>query len=142
MIEILNNCPFCGGEAVILTCHDIGHDKIYYVKCSDCCTMSGTYVDKNDAVKMWNTRSPKDLGSSVCVKGFATWEKELSETFSEDMQKRFTALAPDVYCAMREACAVLEMLIVEDAYNPQSIMAVRQKIARILVATDGKKEGK
>ena len=48
----IDNCPFCGGEAELIKCHD----KRYYVVCTECNCATNTESDKNVVVEKWNRR--------------------------------------------------------------------------------------
>ena len=54
-------CPFCGGEAVVLS-YDNGFNNWFQVVCKEC-NVSQTGSDnwtKNNAIEHWNTRKPME----------------------------------------------------------------------------------
>lgn len=60
----LLSCPFCGGEASLLTHKDLKNRMYYYVECSgnNCLIEPFTYYasDKEEVIKLWNTRKPME----------------------------------------------------------------------------------
>ncbi|MBR6538092.1 MAG: Lar family restriction alleviation protein [Lachnospiraceae bacterium] len=53
----LKSCPFCGGEA------EIWEDKVfctYVPQCKECNAQRGRYINKENAIKAWNTRKPME----------------------------------------------------------------------------------
>lgn len=61
-MEELKKCPFCGGEAKIISKNSV-EDK-YAVMCTDvrCIAfdIEPSYLEKNKAIKAWNTRKPME----------------------------------------------------------------------------------
>jgi Lar family restriction alleviation protein len=56
MASKLNNCPFCGHEALIIT-NLFSQPTIYYViKCSYCIIETDSTIDKEKLILQWNTR--------------------------------------------------------------------------------------
>lgn len=56
MADLLK-CPFCGGEA------EIWEDKVfvtYVPQCKECNAQRGRYINKENAIKAWNTRKPME----------------------------------------------------------------------------------
>ena len=60
----LLRCPFCGGEASLLTHTDLKNRMYYYVECSgyNCLIAPFTYyaTDEEEVIKLWNTRKPME----------------------------------------------------------------------------------
>lgn len=53
----LRKCPFCGGEA------EIWEDKVFVTfipQCKECNAQRGRYINKENAIKAWNTRKPME----------------------------------------------------------------------------------
>ena len=55
--NVLLPCPFCGGEAEVLWCHN---DVAAYVQCTECTTKTDTYNTRAFAADRWNTRNEWD----------------------------------------------------------------------------------
>lgn len=56
-------CPFCGGEAIILSESDYEAHAWYRVECNECDCKTGSYVNecgKEEAIENWNTRKPME----------------------------------------------------------------------------------
>lgn len=54
-------CPFCGGEASVLS--DCSYSRtdgetMYYVRCQYCASESSWEYSEEEAIKRWNTRKP------------------------------------------------------------------------------------
>ena len=52
MTEKLKPCPFCGGEAMI-----ISEINYHHVRCVKCFTITDWYKTKEEAIEAWNTRA-------------------------------------------------------------------------------------
>lgn len=57
-MEELKTCPFCGGEAVMLTTDEVGYlwNDRYMVRCGSCMCGTGHYADAVRAQEAWNRR--------------------------------------------------------------------------------------
>ena len=55
MIEELKRCPFCGGEAEVLSGYS-GCEKVYRVECSSCGGRSLSNELKCTVIAAWNRR--------------------------------------------------------------------------------------
>lgn len=54
LLNALCKCPFCGGEAEIIT-NKIEYEDVYSIECTECpATMTSIYKDK--LIGWWNTR--------------------------------------------------------------------------------------
>lgn len=49
-------CPFCGGEAEILSPQS---SRFSHVRCSDCNNRGAKFVNEDLAIKHWNLRNEK-----------------------------------------------------------------------------------
>ena len=49
----LKPCPFCDGKAEFYR----DTDYFVYIECTRCCATMGSFVNKEDATKAWNTRT-------------------------------------------------------------------------------------
>ncbi len=54
-MERLKPCPFCGGEAEIVSLLYVPY-SIFYVKCKECEISQNPYFEKQDAIAAWNRR--------------------------------------------------------------------------------------
>ena len=60
MAELLP-CPFCGNEKIY--CEDAGHKTdVWFIQCDDCGATFPHFDSKEEAIKVWNTRTPKERG--------------------------------------------------------------------------------
>lgn len=57
-------CPFCGGEAEILTAESMNGGYLFGIMCNDCRSRGDVYDTEAEAVAAWNTRA--ELGSGTC----------------------------------------------------------------------------
>ena len=81
MSDDLINCPFCNGEAELMTDEIDMSSKVGTVMCMNCYTTSQSHDDWKDAVKDWNTRHTPEA-----VKGVVeAVEKERSLRFKMQM---------------------------------------------------------
>ena len=54
-LEILEKCPFCGGEPEL--CRDTGKEApLYFVLCRNCWASVDYYIRPQDAIAAWNRR--------------------------------------------------------------------------------------
>lgn len=56
MSELLP-CPFCGGEAKILTAESMHGGNLYGVMCDCCAGRADVYDTEAEAIEAWNTRA-------------------------------------------------------------------------------------
>lgn len=56
MAELLP-CPFCGSTHIVVE----EYEGMYCVACVECNSRTGLY-DKQEAIILWNTRTPKERG--------------------------------------------------------------------------------
>ena len=65
MSEELKKCPFCGGEADLMT-DELGDSNSGTVMCMSCFAVSNTHDNWRDAILAWNTRTePKPPSADV-----------------------------------------------------------------------------
>ena len=58
----LRKCPFCGGEAEIISDSDSGGMAGFAVMCEQCHAMTAFYLDDaRRAVRAWNTRCKEEF---------------------------------------------------------------------------------
>ena len=55
MSELLP-CPFCGGEAEMLTAESMNGGYLFGIMCNDCCSRGDVYDTEAEAIEAWNTR--------------------------------------------------------------------------------------
>lgn len=53
----LKPCPFCGGEAEILTAESMRGGYLFGIMCNDCCSRGDVYENEAEAIEAWNTRA-------------------------------------------------------------------------------------
>lgn len=57
----LKPCPFCGGDAVSSTCtagdDESGYYALHSVHCRECKSATDDAIGREDAIKIWNTRT-------------------------------------------------------------------------------------
>lgn len=58
MTELLP-CPFCGGEAEILTAESMRGGYLFGIMCNDCCSRGDVYDTEAEAIAAWNTRAER-----------------------------------------------------------------------------------
>lgn len=51
-------CPFCGGEAEILTAESMHGGYLSGIMCNDCRSRGDVYDTEAEAIEAWNTRAP------------------------------------------------------------------------------------
>ena len=56
MAELLP-CPFCGGEAEVLTAESMNGGYLFGIMCNDCSSRGDVYDTEAEAIAAWNTRA-------------------------------------------------------------------------------------
>ena len=59
----LKPCPFCGGEAEILTAESMHGGYLSGIMCNDCRSRGDVYDTEAEAIEAWNTRAVVDITS-------------------------------------------------------------------------------
>ena len=54
---ILKPCPFCGGEAEVLTAESMNGGYLFGIMCNDCRSRGDVYDTEAEAIEAWNRRS-------------------------------------------------------------------------------------
>jgi len=57
----LKNCPFCGGEAKVLSVGSKDHTDWFKSECKGCEVSTNWYPAKSMLIKQWNTRKPEQV---------------------------------------------------------------------------------
>ena len=52
----LKPCPFCGGEAEMLTAESMNGGYLFGIMCNDCRSRGDVYGTEAEAIAAWNTR--------------------------------------------------------------------------------------
>lgn len=55
----LKPCPFCGGEAEILTAESMNGGYLFGIMCNDCRSRGDVYDTEAEAIAAWNTRAER-----------------------------------------------------------------------------------
>ena len=55
--QILRECPFCGGEAEMLTAESMNGGYLFGIMCNDCRSRGDVYDTEAEAIAAWNTRT-------------------------------------------------------------------------------------
>lgn len=58
-MDELKPCPFCGGEAEILTAESMHGGNLYGVMCDCCAGRADVYDTEAEAIEAWNTRAER-----------------------------------------------------------------------------------
>lgn len=72
MTSELLPCPFCGGEAEILTAESMHGGYLFGIMCNDCRSRGDVFDTEAEAIEAWNTRAERtcmgesDLSEWVC----------------------------------------------------------------------------
>ena len=53
----LKPCPFCGGEAEMLTAESMNGGYLFGIMCNDCRSRGDVYDTEAEAIAAWNTRA-------------------------------------------------------------------------------------
>mgnify|MGYP003812635681 FL=1 len=56
-ISALNPCPFCGNKAVLKKAI---YESNYVVLCVKCKSKTGSWINKDTAIELWNQRVPAE----------------------------------------------------------------------------------
>ncbi len=78
-MEDLKNCPFCGSENIDESIGlNGGHIQAYYIECINCAASSEMFVEKEKAIKAWNTR-PESAELLTLQDRYNAQEKEIQD---------------------------------------------------------------
>ena len=55
----LKPCPFCGGEAEMLTAESMNGGYLFGIMCNDCCSRGDVYDTEAEAIAAWNSRAER-----------------------------------------------------------------------------------
>ena len=55
----LKPCPFCGGEAEMLTAESMNGGYLFCIMCNDCRSRGDVYDTEAEAIAAWNTRDER-----------------------------------------------------------------------------------
>lgn len=70
MSELLP-CPFCGGEAEMLTAESMNGGYLFGIMCNDCRSRGDVYDTEAEAIAAWNTRAELGSGTCECIAEYA-----------------------------------------------------------------------
>jgi len=59
----LKPCPFCGGEAEVLTAESMNGGYLFGVMCNDCRSRGDVYDTEAEAIAAWNIRAERTCRS-------------------------------------------------------------------------------
>lgn len=82
MSELLP-CPFCGGEAEILTAESMRGGYLFGIMCNDCCSRGDVYETEAEAIEAWNTRAAYHGYEQAAIeawKSIKTWNTRAERT--------------------------------------------------------------
>ena len=57
--QILRECPFCGGEAEMLTAESMNGGYLFGIMCNDCRSRGDVYDTEAEAIAAWNSRAER-----------------------------------------------------------------------------------
>ena len=66
----LKLCPFCGGEAEMLTAESMNGGYLFGIMCNDCRSRGDVYDTEAEAIEAWNTRAERTC-HRVDVNGYS-----------------------------------------------------------------------
>lgn len=72
----LKPCPFCGGEAEVLTAESMNGGYLFGIMCNDCRSRGDVYNTEAEATEAWNTRAERTCRN---ISGKNWWAFECSE---------------------------------------------------------------
>lgn len=61
----LKPCPFCGGEAEMLTAESMNGGYLFGIMCNDCRSRGDVYDTEAEAIEAWNTRYHSEFEKKV-----------------------------------------------------------------------------
>ena len=95
----LKPCPFCGGEAEILTAESMHGGYLFGIMCNDCRSRGDVFDTEAEAIKAWNTRADDQSQAA------AYWQRMYEETVRE-RTCRNNAKSPRTFWCSECDCAV------------------------------------
>lgn len=82
----LELCPFCGGEAEVLTAESMNGGYLFGIMCNDCRSRGDVYDTEAEAIAAWNTRTER-VGERKTINktgDFATHDTRAERTCKAD----------------------------------------------------------
>lgn len=92
----LRNCPFCGGDANIVTYQ--GSKRIFYIECKGCNALMGNprimisgmkgklyFENEAELIEAWNTRKPEETVVAKLEKEYDLADKEKARCMEENL---------------------------------------------------------
>lgn len=82
-------CPFCGGEAEILTAESMHGGYLFGIMCNDCRSRGDVYDTEAEAIAAWNSRAERTChvtfkrGAIYDVANYSCCGYEFAESISE-----------------------------------------------------------
>lgn len=73
----LKPCPFCGGEAEMLTAESMHGGNLYGVMCNCCACRTDVFDNEAEAIEAWNTRADDYRQAAEY------WQRMYEQTFAE-----------------------------------------------------------
>lgn len=74
-MDELKPCPFCGGEAEMLTAESMNGGYLFGIMCNDCRSRGDVYDTEAEAIEAWNTRAERTC-HFIENYGEGCWSKE------------------------------------------------------------------
>lgn len=71
-MDELKPCPFCGGDAELLSINNNGQGLsplFWYVVCTNMCARTFRHISDHDAIEAWNRRVSDDERRSEAISG-------------------------------------------------------------------------
>jgi Lar family restriction alleviation protein len=80
-MDKLKECPFCGSDKIAecsTTDEELGA-TMHVIRCADCCSHSGYYSTRQEAVENWNRRAPSAVEDELRAVLTRALEKGIDE---------------------------------------------------------------
>lgn len=86
----LKPCPFCGGEAEILTAESMHGGYLFGIMCNDCCSRGDVYDNEAEAIAAWNTRAAMEFDNWFYLPKPREAIAEIAETLNSFDDEKWT----------------------------------------------------
>lgn len=88
MNKKLLSCPFCGGEAEMLTAESMHGGYLFGIMCNDCRSRGDVFDTEAEAIAAWNARAERVRHGTPAQTVFGMMLDEIRQMMKRDAEQR------------------------------------------------------